>query len=82
MLVNEQVEICLTIRRFEDVVRYGVVPMEASHVLLGRPWQFDKKSSLDGYSNKYSFDHHGRKVVLVPLSYTQVIEYQNKMREK
>jgi len=44
MLVNKQVEICFKIGKYEDVVLCDVVPMEASHLLLGRPWQFDKKS--------------------------------------
>jgi hypothetical protein len=44
MLVDKQVEVCFSIGQYEDVVVCDVVPMEASHLLLGRPWQFDKKS--------------------------------------
>jgi len=55
MLVDKQVEICFSNGKYEDVVLCDVVPMEVSHLLLGRPWQFDKKTSHNGYSNKYSF---------------------------
>ena len=48
MIVDEQVEISFSIGKYEDVVVCDVVPMEASHVLLGRPWQFDKKASHEG----------------------------------
>jgi len=31
---------------YKDEVLCDVVPMEVTHVLLGRPWQFDKQKSL------------------------------------
>ncbi|XP_050885826.1 uncharacterized protein LOC127091276 [Lathyrus oleraceus] len=68
MLVNKQVEICFKIGKYEDVVLCDVVPMEASHLLLGRPWQFDRKANHDGYSNKYSFMYHDQKINLVLLN--------------
>jgi len=33
-----------------------LVPMEATHILLGRPWQLDKKAFHDGHANKFSFN--------------------------
>ena len=42
--------------------------MEATHVLLGRPWQYDRKVFHDGFTNKLSFDFHGHKVTLKSLS--------------
>ncbi|KAK2402728.1 hypothetical protein QL285_052222 [Trifolium repens] len=82
MVVNRQVEVCFKIGRYEDVVLCDVVPMEACHLLLGRPWQFDRKVCHEGYSNKYSFVHHSRKIVLAPLKSSEVREDLKKMREK
>ena len=56
--------------------------MEASHLLLGRPWQFDKRANHDGFTNKISFTHQGKKIVLKPLSPQEVCEDQIKMRDK
>jgi hypothetical protein len=42
--------------------------MQACHLLLGRPCQFDVDSIHFGWSNKYSFIHKEKKVVLVPLT--------------
>jgi len=42
--------------------------MQACHLLLGHPWQFDVDSMHFGRSNKYIFIHKEKKVVLVPLS--------------
>ncbi|XP_010445897.1 PREDICTED: uncharacterized protein LOC104728640 [Camelina sativa] len=42
--VREQVTVPLTIGRYEDEILCNVLPMDASHILLGRPWQ--KKITL------------------------------------
>jgi hypothetical protein len=42
--------------------------MQACHILLGRPWQFDKDSMHHGRLNQYSFLHHNKKIVLHPVS--------------
>ncbi|XP_031398439.1 uncharacterized protein LOC116209004 [Punica granatum] len=52
--------------RYRDSVWCDVVMMEACHLLLGMPWQFDRSVSHDGRTNKYSFTHKGLKIVLVP----------------
>jgi hypothetical protein len=37
------------------------------HVLLGRPWQFDQRSTNEGSSNVYSLWHKGKRHVLKPM---------------
>ena len=58
------------------------VPIEATHILLGRPWQFDRKTLHDGLTNKISFTFHGHKVTLKSLSPKEVHEDQIKMKNK
>ncbi|XP_074298780.1 uncharacterized protein LOC141629717 [Silene latifolia] len=41
--------------------------MDACHLLLGRPWQFDRNTTHQGKENIYSFKHNGKKVTLTPL---------------
>jgi len=55
--------------------------MEATHVLLGRPWQFDRKVFHDGFTNKLSFNFHGHKVILKSLSPKDVHEDQVQMKQ-
>ena len=43
------------------------MPMDVFHILLGRPWKFDKKVIHDGRSNCHSFEQNGIRHVLHPL---------------
>ncbi|RDY13928.1 hypothetical protein CR513_01091, partial [Mucuna pruriens] len=52
LVVNKQVEVAFTLGRYEDKVLYDVVPMEATHLLLGWPRQFDRKVNHDGVTNR------------------------------
>lgn len=47
-----------------DNVDCGIVPMDACHLLLGQPWQYDHNATHEGRSNTYSFVHGGKKQVL------------------
>nr|KYP38103.1 hypothetical protein KK1_040668 [Cajanus cajan] len=82
MVVNQQVEVEFSIGNYQDKFKCDVVPMEACHILLGRPWQFDKQTNHDGLTNKITFTHKGRKFVFHPLSPSQVMEDQVQMKAK
>jgi hypothetical protein len=57
-----------SIGSYHDVVECDVVPMQACHILLGRPWKFDKDSMYHGRLNQYSFLHHDMKILLHLIS--------------
>ena len=79
--VNKQVLVAFSIGKYEDEVLCDVVPMQAGHLLLGRPWQFDRKVQHDGFTNKYPFVHNQRTVTLVPLTPSQVYEDQVRLQK-
>ena len=72
--VNEQVMVPITIGRYQDEIVCDVLPMDSSHILLGRPWQYDKRALHDGVTNRHSFIHRDKKIVLAPLSPQEVHE--------
>uniref|UniRef100_A0A2N9EAX3 CCHC-type domain-containing protein n=1 Tax=Fagus sylvatica TaxID=28930 RepID=A0A2N9EAX3_FAGSY len=80
--VNKQVLISFSIGKYKDEVLCDVVPMHAGHILLGRPWQFDRKVTHDGFKNRYSFVKDSRTVTLVPLTPRQVYEDQVKLKRE
>ncbi|XP_059281267.1 uncharacterized protein LOC132034961 [Lycium ferocissimum] len=55
--------------------------MQACHLFLGRPWQFDVDAKHNGRTNKYSFVVKGKKYILNSLTTYQVSEDYRVMRE-
>ncbi|KAG7536936.1 Integrase catalytic core [Arabidopsis suecica] len=80
--ISEQVSIPFSVGKYQDEVTCDVVPMQAGHLLLGRPWQFDRASQHDGRTNHYSLTHNGRKYNLAPLSPSEVHELQVRMNKE
>ncbi|GKC57073.1 reverse transcriptase domain-containing protein [Tanacetum coccineum] len=58
-------------KKYKDEVWYEVIPMDAAHILLGRPWQFDRKTKHDRFQNTYSFKKDGVNITLVPFDSRQ-----------
>jgi len=54
--VTKQVVVPFSIGKYVDDVLCDVIPMQASHILLGRPWQYDRKAIHDGVKNRHSFE--------------------------
>eukprot|EP00253_Pinus_taeda_P008970 PITA_08970 len=67
LLVDEQCEVEFQIGRYKDKILCNVMPMDVCHLLLGRPWQFDRSAVNDGKTNCYKFVKDGIKHTLVPI---------------
>ena len=52
--------------KYKDKMWCDVVAMDACHLLLGRPWQYDRSSHHDGRKNTYSFMIGNVKRILLP----------------
>jgi hypothetical protein len=66
--VNKQVLVAFTIGRYSDEVLCDVGPMHAGHILLGRPWQYDRRVIHDGFTKMYNFVKDGKTFKLAPLT--------------
>ncbi|XP_074283873.1 uncharacterized protein LOC141608415 [Silene latifolia] len=53
---------------YDDNILCDVVPMDACHILLGRPWQFDRNVIHHGRSNEYELVDKGKKLLLRPMA--------------
>ncbi|KAK4552365.1 hypothetical protein RGQ29_032073 [Quercus rubra] len=80
--VNRQVLVSFSIGRDKDEVLCDVVPMHAGHILLGRPWQFDRRVNHDGFKNRHSFVKDSKTITLVLLTPRQVYEDQMKLKRE
>nr|GEW16870.1 putative reverse transcriptase domain-containing protein [Tanacetum cinerariifolium] len=64
--LSKRVLVTLSTRTtYKDSVWYDVVPMDAYHLLLGRPWEYDHNTTHDGRANTYSFMFGGVKITLM-----------------
>ncbi|KAK1609664.1 hypothetical protein QYE76_033337 [Lolium multiflorum] len=70
--IQHTVTVNFKIGPYEDTVECDVVPMTVCHMLLGRPWQFDKNIH-DGFSNAYTFKVKDKKFELRPMTPSQII---------
>ena len=51
---------------YKDQIQCDVAPMDACHLLLGRPWIYDRRIHHDGFKNTYSFRFQDRNFTLQP----------------
>ena len=66
-LVNEQVWVEFQLGEYVDKILCDVTEMDACHLLLGRPWQYDVNAKHDGHTNVYSIMKNGVNYVMNPL---------------
>jgi len=65
--VTNQVILNFSISKYKDKVLCDVVPLEASLVLLGRPWKYDKCVHHDGHTSVFTFQNKGHTYSPKPL---------------
>lgn len=53
--------------KYADEIWCEVLVMDVCHLLLGRPWQYDRRAKHDGFRNTYSFKKDGVNITLAPL---------------
>ncbi|CAL1412995.1 unnamed protein product [Linum trigynum] len=56
--------------------------MQKADILLGRPWQLDRRVIHDGSENSYTLKHDGKKIKLKPMSPDEVYADLKTMEER
>lgn len=72
--MDEQCEVEFHIGRYKDKVICDIMSMDVCHILLGMPWQCDRKVVHDGKKNCYKFVKDGIKHTLVPIKEEETTE--------
>jgi hypothetical protein len=70
--VTKQCLVDIKIGRYNDRILCDVIPMDVCHVLLGRPWQYDRNVIHDGKMNTYTLEKNGRAHTLNPIKDKEV----------
>jgi hypothetical protein len=70
--VTKQCLVEFKIGGYNDKILCDVIPMDVCHLLLGRPWQYDKNVIHDGRMNTYTLEKNGRTHMLLPIKDKEV----------
>uniref|UniRef100_J3MSD0 Retrotransposon gag domain-containing protein n=1 Tax=Oryza brachyantha TaxID=4533 RepID=J3MSD0_ORYBR len=80
--IGHRVKVSFKIGEYKDEVLCNVMPITVCHLLLGRPWQFDRSSQHCGRTNQFSITWKGRNFVLKPMTPQQIMaEHMQKSSE-
>jgi hypothetical protein len=75
--VTKQCLVEFKIGGYRDEILCDVIPMDVCHVLLGRPWKYDRNVIHDGRKNTYTLEKNGRTHMLLPIEEKKVKEEAN-----
>jgi hypothetical protein len=70
--VTKQCLVEFKIGGYNDKILCDVIPMDVCHLLLGRPWQYDRNVIHDGKMNMYTLEKNGRTHMLLPIKHKEV----------
>jgi hypothetical protein len=70
--VTKQCLVDFKMGEYKDKVLCDVIPMDVCHVLLGRPWQYDRNVVHDGRMNTYTLEKDGMTHKLLPIKDKEV----------
>ena len=56
--------------------------MQASHILLGRPWEYDREATHEGRTNRYKLVKDGKNHILAPLPPAEIAKFQQQQKVK
>jgi len=64
VLVTKQVRVSFILGDIEDEVLCDVVPSKTKDLLLGRPWQHQRRAKYDRHTKVYTFSFKTRQITL------------------
>jgi hypothetical protein len=70
--ITKQCLVEFKIGGYNDKILCDVIPMDVCHLLLGRPWKYDKNVIHDGRMNKYTLEKNGRTHMLLSIKEIEV----------
>jgi hypothetical protein len=70
--VTKQCLVEFKMGEYKDKILCDVIPMDACHLLLGRPWQYDRNVVHEGRMNTYTLEKDGRSHTLLPIKDKEV----------
>lgn len=73
--IHERCIVTYSIGSFRDQILCDVLPLKVCHLLLGRPWLYNKKVQQCRFKNPYTFQH-GKKKTMVPRPHVLDLKFK------
>jgi hypothetical protein len=70
--VTKQCLVEFKIGGYKDEILCDVIPMDVCHLLLGRPWKYDRNVIHDGRKKTYTLEKNGRTHMLLSIKNKEV----------
>jgi hypothetical protein len=70
--VSKQYLVEFKIGGYKDEILCDFIPMDVCHLLLDRPWKYDRNVIHDGRKNTYTLEKNGRTHMLLPIKDKEV----------
>jgi hypothetical protein len=70
--VTKQCLVEFKIGGYNDKILCDVIPMDVCHLLLSRPWKYDRNVIHDGRMNTYTLEKNGRSHMFLPIKDKEV----------
>jgi hypothetical protein len=70
--VTKQCLVEFKIGGYNDKILCDVIPMDFYHLLLGRPWKYNRNVIHNGKKNTYTLEKNGRTHMLLPIKDKEV----------
>ena len=70
--VTKQCLVEFKIGEYKDEILCDFIPMDVFHLLLGRPWQYERNVVHDVRKNTYTLEKNGRTHMLLPIKDKEV----------
>lgn len=81
-MVTKQIQVCLKIGSYEDEVLCDMIAMDACHILLGKPWKYDRYIVHRGRSNEYELKFKGNTITLKAMFVAEIRSMRNQQGRK
>jgi hypothetical protein len=81
-MVTKQCQVEFKIGRYRDDILCDVIPMDVCHVLLRRPWNFERNAIHGGRNNTYTLEKNGRTHIQRILNRGTVIVHDKAQKPK
>jgi hypothetical protein len=76
ILVIQRCLVSFSYGAYKDSIWCDVIPMKVAHIILGRPWLYDRDVQHCGKENTYAFSFKNKDIILKPMTTAEMEKHK------